>query len=297
MHALIQQLIGRGPVLTDGAWGTEFQARGLELGEFPDAWNLSQPERVAEVAQAYVEAGSEIILTNTFGANRLRLGDHRLADNVAKINRRGVEISRHAAHGHALVFAAIGPSGKMLVNEETTVDALRAAFDEQAHALADAGADGIVVETMSDLAEAQQAAMAAHATGLPVVACMVFDSGKNKDRTMMGTTPEEAAQVLAAAGIDVIGANCGQGIAGFVPICQRLRAAASLPIWIKPNAGLPEIINGRATYRTTTAVFARYARTLIDAGANFIGGCCGTNPSFIRALKRHIHQLEKEQIL
>ncbi len=288
MHAHIQQLIGRGPVLTDGAWGTELQARGLAVGDFPDAWNLSQPERVAEVAQAYVEAGSEVILTNTFGANRLRLGDHQLASSVVNINHRGVEISRRAADGHALVFASMGPSGKVLVNDETTIDALRSAFEEQARALADAGADGIVVETMSDLAEAQQAVIAAHATGLPVVACMVFDSGKNKDRTLMGTTPEEAAQVLSAAGVDVIGANCGQGIAGFIPICQRLRTATSLPIWIKANAGLPEIIEGRAVYRTTSESFASHARALIEAGASFIGGCCGTNPGFIKALKQQL---------
>ena len=290
MHARIQQLIRSAPILADGAWGTELQARGLAVGDFPDAWNLSHPERVAEVAQAYVESGSEVILTNTFGANRLRLDDHERADHLVEINRRGVEISRRAADGRALVFASIGPSGKLLVNDETTIDALRAAFEEQARALADAGADAIVVETMSDLAEAQQAVQAAHATGLPVVACMVFDSGKDRDRTMMGTAPEEAAQVLSAAGADVIGANCGHGIAGFIPICRRLRAATSLPVWIKPNAGLPEIVGGRAVYRTAPESFANHARALIDAGASFIGGCCGTSPKFIKALNHQLSQ-------
>jgi 5-methyltetrahydrofolate--homocysteine methyltransferase len=295
MHALIEELIGRGPVLTDGAWGTQLQARGLAIGEFPDVWNLSHPESVAAVAQAYVHAGSDIILTNTFGANRLRLADHQLADRTVEINRRGVEISQQAANGDALVFASIGPSGKMLLNEETTIDALRKAFDEQARALADAGADGIVIETMSDLAEAQQAVIAARATGLPVVACMVFDSGRNKDRTLMGATPEEAALVLSLAGADVVGANCGQGISGFLPICQRLRAATPLPIWIKPNAGLPEIRAGQVVFPTHPEGFASHARALIEAGAAFIGGCCGTDPDFIRALKKEVTQIERGQ--
>jgi methionine synthase I (cobalamin-dependent) len=286
MHILIEKLIVRGAVLTDGAWGTELQARGLAGGEFPDEWNQSHPERVAEVARAYVEAGSRVILTNTFGANRIRLASHGLADTVADINRRGVEISRQSANGQAGVFASIGPSGKLLLTGEITEAELRAAFDEQARALAGAGADALVVETMSDLTEAVIAARAAHATGLPVVACMVYDSGKNKDRTMTGVAPEQAAEALLAAGADVIGANCGQGIAGFVPICQRLRAVTNAPLWMKANAGLPEVVDGQVVYRTTPEAFAGFAQALVAAGANFVGGCCGTNPQFIRALRR-----------
>ncbi|MHB8524227.1 MAG: homocysteine S-methyltransferase family protein [Limisphaerales bacterium] len=290
MHPLIQKLTAPGPVLTDGAWGTELQARGLRSGEFPDAWNLSHPERVAEVARAYVDAGSRVILTNTFGANRLRLAGHGLSDRVAEINQKGVDISRSAADGRAQVFASIGPSGKFLLTGETNPDELRAAFDEQARALAEAGADALVVETMSDLTEAALAVRAAHATGLPVVACMVYDSGKNKDRTMTGVTPEQAAEALLAAGADVIGANCGQGIAGFVPICARLRAATSAPLWMKANAGLPELVEGRVVYRTTPEAFAEVMPALIAAGASFIGGCCGTNPEFIRAVKAVIQR-------
>jgi methionine synthase I (cobalamin-dependent) len=287
MHPLIQKLLSDGPVITDGAWGTELQARGLPTGEFPDAWNLTHPDRVAEVARAYVAAGSRVILTNTFGANRIRLAETALADEVAEINRRGVEISRAAA-GRARVFASMGPSGKMLLTGETTTDQLRAAFEEQARALAEAGADALAVETMSDPAEAEQAVAAARATGLPVVACMVFDSGRNKDRTMMGTTPEQAAMALAAAGADVIGANCGVGIETAAALCQRLHAATDRPIWLKPNAGLPEIIEGRAVYRTTPETFASHAPALIAAGASFIGGCCGTNPQFIKALQQQV---------
>jgi 5-methyltetrahydrofolate--homocysteine methyltransferase len=285
VHPLIEKLVAAGPAVTDGAWGTELQARGLPSGEFPDAWNLAQPEKVLEVARAYVQAGSDIILTNTFGANRLRLAAHHLEDKLEQINRRGVEISRKAADTRARVFASIGPTGKMLLAGETTENELKSVFEEQARALAAAGADGLVVETMSELEEARLAVAAAHATGLPVVGCMVFDSGKAKDRTMTGVTPEQAAEALGAAGADVIGANCGQGIAGFVPICQRLRAATTRPLWMKANAGLPEIEHGRAVYRATPDTFAASVPDLVAAGASFLGGCCGTNPEFIRALR------------
>jgi methionine synthase I (cobalamin-dependent) len=270
------------PVLTDGAWGTELQALGLSPGELPDLWNLTHPERVEQVARSYVEAGSEVILTNTFRANRIAVAE---AADVKSLNWAGVEISRRAAAGRARVFASIGPSGKLLVSGEVTEDELRAAFAEQAEAFAGAGADAIVVETMSDPAEARIAAAAAKATGLLTVACMVFDSGKNKDRTMMGVTPEQAAKELVAAGCDVIGANCGNGIAGYVQVCARLRAATSLPVWIKPNAGLPELVDARVVYRTSPEEFARHVPALVEAGAAYIGGCCGTSPDFIRAAR------------
>jgi 5-methyltetrahydrofolate--homocysteine methyltransferase len=292
MNQWFPELTQAGLALTDGAWGTQLQVRGLAPGEFPDGWNLAHPQRVAEVARAYVEAGSQIILTNTFGANRLRLAEAGLADQLGEINRKGVEISRAAAAGRARVFASIGPSGRMLLSGETTLDELRSAFEEQARELAAGGADALVVETMADLEEAVVAVVAAKGTGLPVVACMVYDSGKEKDRTMMGVTPEQAAAALAQAGADVIGANCGQGIAGFVPICRRLRAATDRPVWIKANAGLPEIADGKVVYRTTPEEFASHAAALREAGAGFVGGCCGTAPTFIRALARQIAALE-----
>ena len=288
MHPVLEELLSEGPVVTDGAWGTQLQARGLGLGEFPDEWNLSHPQCVAEVALAYVQAGSRVILTNTFGANRIRLQDHGLVDNTAQINGRGVIISIQAAASYAKVFASIGPSGKMLLNEDVSCDQLRAAFAEQARTLAQAGAHGLVIETMSDLEEAKVAVAAARETGLPVVACMVFDSGKAKDRTMMGQTPEQAAQALTEAGADVIGANCGQGIAGFVPICKRLRAATDRPLWIKANAGLPTVVDGRTQYQMTAEQFAGFVPELLSSGASFVGGCCGTTPEFIRAIAQTI---------
>ena len=288
MHPLLEQLLSGRPVVTDGAWGTELQARGLGLGEFPDAWNLTHPERVGAVAEAYVEAGSQVILTNTFGANRIRLADNGLAAEVVSINRRGVEISRAAANDRVRVFASIGPTGKLLMSGEVSEEEMRTAFEEQARALAEAGADALVVETMSDLAEAKLAIAGARTTGLPVVACMVFDSGKNKDRTMMGATPEQAAQALGEAGADVIGANCGQGITGFTAICHRLRAATDRPLWIKPNAGLPEMVDGQAHYSATPEDFAAIIPELVREGAAFVGGCCGTRPDFITAISRQV---------
>ena len=157
-------------------------------------------------------------------------------------------------------------------------------FAEQARSLAAAGADAIVLETMTDLAETTLAIRAARQTGLPVIASMVFDSGRNKDRTMMGATPEQVAAELTTAGADVIGANCGQGIEGYVAICRRLQAATGRPLWIKANAGLPELAEGRPQYRTTPSEFAAHVPALVEAGADFIGGCCGTTPDFIRAV-------------
>ncbi len=281
MHTLIQELVSHGPVLTDGAWGTEFQARGLEAGECPDHWNLTHPDRVEEVARAYVEAGSQVVLTNTFRANRLALERHGLAGELREINLRGVEISRRAAAGKARVFASLGPSGKLLMMGEVSEKELLAAFTEQAQALAEGGADALIFETMSDLAEAKVGVRAACATGLPVIVSMAFDSGKNLDRTMMGTTPEAAAAELTDEGVDVIGANCGQPILGYLSLCQRLRSSTTLPIWLKPNAGLPELVDGRTLYRETPKSFA----VLAPAGGNFIGGCCGTNPDYIRAIR------------
>jgi 5-methyltetrahydrofolate--homocysteine methyltransferase len=290
MHATIAKLIGGGPVLTDGAWGTQLQQRGLPIGECPDAWNLTHPDKVEEVGRCYVDVGSRVILTNTLLANRFILGRHGLADKVAEINRVGVEISRRAAGTRAAVFASVGPSGLMLMMGQVSEDDLKAAFAASTQAIAEAGADGIVIETMSDVEEAALATAAAHATGLPVVACMTFDSGAKRDRTMMGVTPEQAAEQLVAAGADVIGSNCGHGIADMVEICRRLHAASDRPIWIKANAGLPEMVDGRTVYRQTPAEFAGYVPQLLEAGASFIGGCCGTTPEFIKAAAEKLYK-------
>jgi len=275
----LSQWLAGGLLIADGAWGTELQARGLEPGAPPDTWNLTYPDRVAEVARAYVDAGSQVVLTNTFRANAIAMkGD------LEAINRAGVEISRRAAAARALVFASIGPTGKLLMAGEIAPEQARAAFDAQARQLADAGADALLAETMSDIEEARLAVAAAKDTGLPVVVSFAFDSGKQKDRTMMGATPEAVAAAMVAAGADAIGANCGAGVEFAAAICRRLRAACGLPIWIKPNAGLPSLEGTSVKYHTTAAFFASHFATLRDAGASFIGACCGSTPDFIRAL-------------
>ncbi len=283
--SLIETLLEKGrPIILDGAWGTELQARGLKNGINPDTWNLDHAERVCDVARAYVEAGSQIILTNTFRANRIAFAGRPEAEQIEAINKAGVEISKKAAGDRAYVFASIGPSGKFLITKEVTKEELLENFSQQALAQASAGADGIVIETMGDLEEAKLAIQAAKATGLPVVACMVYDSGKNKDRTMMGTTPVQAAEALTEAGADVIGANCGNGIEGYIPICESLSKATERPIWIKANAGIPDLVDGKVVYHTTPEEFASHLPALLAAGASFVGGCCGTSPEFIRAV-------------
>jgi 5-methyltetrahydrofolate--homocysteine methyltransferase len=291
MHAFIAGLIEDGPVLTDGSWGTQIMKRGLSPGESPDSWNLTHPDKIEEVAREYVEAGSQVILTNTFGANRYVLGKFGLAGSISEINIAGIEISRRAAGDRACVFASMGPTGKLLATKEVDREGLREAFEEQARAMARAKPDAIVVETMMDLEEAKIAAEAAKGTGLPVIACLVFAAGKQKDRTMMGNTPEQAVEVLAKVGVDGIGANCGQGIEGFIPICSRMRAVTDLPLWMKANAGLPERVDGQVIYRTTALDFAGHVPALIEAGANFVGGCCGTDRSFIGELKKTLKGL------
>jgi methionine synthase I (cobalamin-dependent) len=167
---------------------------------------------------------------------------------------------------------------------------VRATFAEQSCVLAEAGADALVIETMAELEEAELALEAAKKTGLPVVVSIVFDSGSNHDRTMMGATPEQAAARLTAAGADVVGANCGQGIRGYVGICRRMRTVTDRPLWIKANAGIPELVDGQVVYRTSPEQFASYGPALLAAGAQFVGGCCGTSPAFITALCQEIRQ-------
>lgn len=275
----LREWLAGGLLIADGAWGTELQARGLAPGAAPDTWNLTHPERVEAVARAYVDAGSQVILTNTFRANAIAMeGD------LDAINRAGVAISKRAAMGQALVFASIGPTGKMLMADEISREQANAAFAAQAAALSDAGADALLVETMSDIEEARLAVAAAKSTGLPVIVSFAFDSGRNKDRTMMGATPEAVAAAMVEAGADAVGANCGVGVEHASAVCRRLHAACDLPIWIKPNAGLPKMEGIAIRYDMSAEFFASHYAELREAGASFLGGCCGSTPDFIRAL-------------
>jgi len=275
----LDEWLANAPLIADGAWGTQLQERGLPAGTPPDIWNLTHPRRVEAVARAYVEAGSQIILTNTFRANSIAM-----EDDLDAINRAGVALSKRAAAGRALVFASMGPTGKMLMLGEVTAEQAEAAFRLQATALARAGADALLIETMSDIEEARLAVAAAKRTGLPVVVSFAFDSGRNKDRTLMGSTPEAVAAAMWEAGADAVGANCGVGVEYAAALCQRLHAACDLPIWIKPNAGLPKVGDAGIYYDVTPEFFASHFAALRQAGASFVGGCCGSTPDFIRAL-------------
>ncbi len=272
--------------IADGAWGTELDKLGCPPGFCREEWNVTKPELVEQVAKSYADAGAEIVLTNTFGANRFVLERHERGDKVADFNRAGSAVSKKGAGGRAKVFGSIGPSSKIVMMGEVEEDELFEAFKAQAVALAEGGADGLVVETMTELAEATLAIKAAKSTGLLVVGSMTFDSGQDHTRTMMGVSPEQAVEAQTAAGADIIGCNCGIGIENYLKVAALLRAATDKPIWVKANAGLPEIDGGKVVYRMTPQEYAEKAQGLVDAGANIIGGCCGTSPEFIAALKK-----------
>jgi 5-methyltetrahydrofolate--homocysteine methyltransferase len=275
-------------LIADGGWGTELQKRGLPPGEPPEVWNIGRPEEVGAVALSYVEAGADIILSNTFGGSSLKLAKVHLEDKLIEINRQGATISKKAAGDRALVFASIGPSGEFMapVGAVSEEDMMKG-FAEQAKALAEGGADGIVVETMMDLAEAKTALLAARqSTSLPVAVTMTFNKGPKGFATMMGIRPEQAVAELEKAGADIVGANCGAGIDQMIDLMKLMRSATALPLWCKPNAGLPELIDGKTVYRETPEMMASKLRALVQAGANIVGGCCGTTPTHIRAFVR-----------
>ena len=277
-------------LVSDGAWGTELAKRGLQPGTVPESWNADRPDAVEAVAAGYVEAGSDIILTNTFGGCRIKLEKVGLADRTPELNRLAAEISKRAAGGRALVFASVGPTGEFMAplglkTEQEFVDC----FAEQIRACIDGGADGIVIETMTDLGETKAALLAARQVGsFPVVASMTFDHGPGGFATMMGVKPEQAAAELDAAGADIIGSNCGSGVENMIEIARLMRSATKKPLWVKPNAGLPELVDGETVFREMPDEMAARIEELLRAGANIIGGCCGTTPDHIRAISAAI---------
>jgi 5-methyltetrahydrofolate--homocysteine methyltransferase len=287
MSITISSITNKSIVISDGAWGTELAKLGDLAGRCGEVWNLEHPDRVQKVAQSYVDAGSQIILTNSFSGNRFQLKKYGLDDSLRLINLNAVQISKRAANDRALVFASMGPLGKMISMEEISADEAYDAFCQQAAALQEGGADGIVAETMSDAAEMKCALRAIKdKTGLFAVASYSFDSGPDKTHTMMGVSAEQAVAAAEEAGADVIGANCGTGINNFVNICTALKKLTQKPVWIKGNAGLPEIVNARSVYKMKPDEFAQHALDLTKLGANIIGGCCGTTPAHLAALSK-----------
>lgn len=261
------------PIITDGAWATELQKRGLAVGEPVELWNLSRPDDVEAVARSYIEAGSRIILTNTFQANPPALWRWGRADEVAAINREGARISKRAVGSSDVqVFGSIGPTSA------------GAGFAVQARALAEGGVDALLLETFTVLDEARAALREANETGLLVVVSFHFGGRIDAPKLFSGETPEEAALAVVDEGAWAVGANCGANLDDFGPLCRRLKSATDLPIWIKPNAGLPTIQEGRLVYPIPPEAFAAHLADWVEAGATFIGGCCGAGPEHVRAL-------------
>ncbi len=254
-------------------------------GSPPDEWNLTHPDIVRDITREYCEAGADIVLTNTFGANRFRLEAHGLSARTKEINATAAALAREAAGKATLVAGDIGPSARLLALGEVGDGDLSDVFFEQAAALGAAGVDWIVVESMTDVEEMAIAVRAAvRATGLPVVASMTYNRTPRGYRTMMGNTPETCVQRAEEAGAALIGANCGSGVEDYVPLAPVLRSLTRLPLWVKANAGIPQIVSGKVSYPLTAEQYASYVPALVAGGVDVIGGCCGTDPGFIRAM-------------
>jgi 5-methyltetrahydrofolate--homocysteine methyltransferase len=272
------------PGVADGGWSTQLQMRGMPTTAPAEVANITHAELVLDLTRAYVSAGAGLITTNTFAANELNFTRQQIDHEVVEVNRRGAQLTREGLGGRpGLVAGSIGPSGKMLAVREITEEQLTTLFRAQAEGLAAGGADVIVLETFSELKEILVALRTVkETTGLPVIASMSFDSGPQRTRTMMGAQAGDCAATLEEAGADAIGCNCGAGINHILPVVVALRAATRRPLWVKPNAGMPELENGRPVWRQAPEEFGAFVPQLLEAGANIIGGCCGSGPEHIR---------------
>ena len=289
--------VRRGPVIADGAWGSMLIERGLAVGRAPETWTLERPDDITLLAREYVEAGAEIITTNTFGGSPIRLGQHGMADRVHDVNRRGVELARAAAAGRAYVSASVGPTGLILQPlGDADPAAVERGYREQIQALAASGADVICIETMTDIVEATLAVRAARtvAPDLPIMATMTFELTPRGPFTMMGVSVERAVTGLADAGVSVVGANCGNGVDAMAEVARAFQACTSLPIAVRPNAGLPERHGDRLVYLESPERFAAAAAALVGRGISIVGGCCGTTPAHIRALAGRVRSAKGE---
>jgi methionine synthase / methylenetetrahydrofolate reductase(NADPH) len=298
MNAALEKLFTGKPVLCDGAMGTMLYSCGVFINRCYDELNVTQPEMVRSVHEQYLLAGAEVIETNTFGANSFRLEHFGLRDKVREINLAGASLARQCVTAirekqatDAYVAGAVGSLGVRLEPFGTLSPAVaRAAFAEQIAALAEGGVDLLILETMMSLDEAEQAIAAAReaAPGLPVIALVTVDEEAN---CLDGSTPEQAAHRLTEAGADAIGCNCSVGPATVLTVIERMRSETKLPLVAMPNAGMPRNIEGRNIYLTSPDYLARFARKAIRAGASWVGGCCGTTPAHIRAMRSEIRAM------
>ncbi len=280
----ITDLIKTGKTLvSDGAWGTFLQQKGLQLGECPEEWNLTHPEEVLDIARSYIESGADMIETNSFGGTRFKLGKFGLAEKVVELNQAAAEISRRAA-GNKFVLGSVGPTGKILMMDDVTEEELYEAFREQCVALEAGGVDAIMIETMTDLDEAVIAVRAAKEnTRCEVFCTMTFEKTVSGEfRSMMGVSPTDMVYSLINAGADLIGANCGNGIADMIGIVEEIRKVNPvIPVLVHANAGMPVYCDGETVFPETPDEMALLVPKIIGAGANIIGGCCGTTPGHI----------------
>jgi 5-methyltetrahydrofolate--homocysteine methyltransferase len=293
MKSLLEFLKEKGTLISDGAWGTLLYERGLQPGECPEMWNVTHRDDVFAIAKGYIDAGADIILTNSFGGNPVKLEQYGLKEKAVELNTAATSISREAAGFDHLVLGSIGPSGKILMMGEISEQELYDGFFIQASALKNGGVDAICVETMSAIDEAILAIRAAkQATGLEVVCTFTFEkTAMGEFRTMMGVSPEEMVLAVKEAGADVIGSNCGNGFDQMIEIVKAIRRIDSYtPLLVHANAGKPVYENGVTSFPETPEMMAARVNELINCGANIIGGCCGTTPAHISALAMEVRK-------
>ncbi len=286
----ILDLAKRRVVLFDGGMGSTLVSLGLPEGECPESWNLTHPDVIGDIHQKYLEAGADVIQTNTFGASRLRLASFGYDNQVEEMNVRATEIAKKVRPEEKFVAGDIGPCGGFLKPMgKFSIEELEKSFLEQAKVLASSKVDFFSIETMCDLREATIAIKVIKTVSdLPIFVSMTFDKKPKGYFTMMGNTISECATELKKAGADVIGANCTLGSAEMIGLVGKLRKSTDLPIIIQPNAGKPELICGRLVYRQDSESFAEDIRKIVKAGANFVGGCCGTTHEFIREIHKRL---------
>jgi len=294
MKKIIAELKQGRILVSDGAWGTFLQQKGLVPGQCPEEWNISRPDDVLDIARSYIFAGADMVETNSFGGSRFKLDKYGFENKVYEFNKAAAEISRKAAGPDRFVLGSVGPTGKLLIMEEVTEEELYEAFKEQSQALEAGGVNAIMIETMTDLDEARIAVMAAKEnTSCEVFCTMTFEKIIGGGyRTMMGISPAEMAETLVEAGADLIGTNCGNGMEDMIGMVEEIRTVnAVIPVLVHANAGMPQFRDGKTTFPESPEEMASRVKAIIAAGANIVGGCCGTTPEHIRKIEQSVKSL------